>query len=222
MEELAAEFDHRMLETFFTKVKIIDYINDQDQAVINKITHQSNASLSLGGFGLSSAYDKLSTSFISSLASAVRTDTTLNAFDHYSATSTPISGSALSDRVNTALQSFHGIVKQHKLPKTTGEYFTTFEKRRPINGNGSISGNAFKQLNSYYLQQNLTSAMKKVQKQMIKEALDTPEKFNIKQKAGYLASMVPESSDWLKATPSSSSSSTFIPNTAFEYACRYR
>ena len=118
MEELAAEFDHRMLETFFTKVKIIDYINDQDQAVINKITHQSNASLSLGGFGLSSAYDKLSTSFISSLASAVRTDTTLNAFDHYSATSTPISGSALSDRVNTALQSFHGIVKQHKLPKT--------------------------------------------------------------------------------------------------------
>jgi hypothetical protein len=57
---------------------------------------------------------------------------------------------------------------------------------------------------------------------MIKEALDTSEKFNIKQKAGYLATMVPESSDWLKATPSSSSSSTFIPNTAFEYACRYR
>jgi hypothetical protein len=34
--------------------------------------------------------------------------------------------------------------------------------------------------------------------------------------------VAPGSSDWLRATPSTSTSATFIPDEAFQYACRYR
>ena len=234
MQDFARNFDKIMTDTALIKLGLLSLYHSKPPSIQHQVQNQLHFKLSHGGFGLTSALDRVSSAYLGSLASSLQAVTNLDAF------LSPLShASMLETRIKSSLTSFTSLVPSSKLlPKHPSQFYNHY--RRPSNITSSSTTKSSLPA-SHELQKSLCKEHLSLSLSLRKDTFELSTTSKI-EKARILSTLAPGANDWLLAVPSlpptssicfnsisslsssssSSQSSTYLTNAEFRFACRYR